>query len=165
MAGELIAELVAAAGEVAIRAVLAGPVREWRLDSFYEDLAPDQRRQMLEVMAAAIVHDGHVSEFEEAWLDRRRKADPGEPERVEAALATAREALTGAQTEAYRTFVAARASAFPDEDAREKVVKAAFVLLRASAASEAVFATFGEALGVPETRWSVIRARLDHLLS
>jgi hypothetical protein len=165
MAAELVVELIAAAGEIALRALLAKPIREWRLNSFYEGLDAEKKTAMLEVVAGAIVHDGHVSDFEKEWLEKRRASNRDDAARVDAALEVAGGTMKGADDAACRSFVAERAKAFADEGDRERVVKVTFVVLRANHASASTFAAFGDGMGVPQTKQGVILARIDQLLS
>jgi len=164
MPGQIIIEAIAALGDVAVRAAIAGPLREWKLNSFYEDLSRGQKRAFLEVACAAIVHDGQVSEREEKWLEKRREKSESEEEKelVDDALETVRTALPiGADHPDYKAFILKRAAGFETAKEREKVWMAAHVILKACGAENAAHVLFAEALGVSDVRRTTIATQMD----
>ncbi len=161
---EIVAELLAVGGQLAVHALIAGPVREWRLSSFYGDLDRDRKRAFLEIVCAAIVHDGQVSEAEQKWLDRRATSDENDGDLVESALGVAKAALSGAAPATYRAYVAERAEAFAANGDREKVYVAAAVLLQGNGASTSTLELFGDALGLAGTRRGELDAQLAQLM-
>jgi hypothetical protein len=164
MAGEILAEVVAACGEGALRLFLTGPVREWRLNSFVGDLDRDRKVAFFEIVASAVLEDAHVSAWEEKWLAARRDAVKDEAELVDAALATVKEALPPGSDDAARaTFLERRAALFADEDAREKVFKAVLVVQQTGTFSSDPAPLYRTALGITEARASVLLSQLSSL--
>ena len=140
-----IGELLIESGRVGLEALI-DRYKRWRDESFFEELEPAAQTAFLEVVVAAIVHDGKKAYNEERWLERRTD----DSAMVEAALEVALAALPGdAGEDEYRAFVAARAEKL-DSQARERAFANAAALLIASHAETSVDAAlvFGDALGI-----------------
>lgn len=162
MAIEILGELFITVGaEFAFWLAMTGPVREWRLDSFYKDLSDGQRRAFLAMMAAAVLSDGKIDEREARWIERRKEALPEQAALVDDALEQTRKALPGGlMGEAGVAFLAERAAHFTDEEDRERVFLAAAALLRFTERPEALL-LFRDALSITEQRAAVLTSRLD----
>lgn len=162
MAIEILGELFITVGaELAFWVAMSGPIREWRLDSFYKDMSDGQRRAFLAMMAAAVLSDGQIDEREARWIERRKEALPEQAAQVDEAFSLVREALPGGLSgEAGVAFLTEKAAHFAEEDDRERVFLAAAALLRFTARQEALV-LFRAALSIPERRAAVLSSRLD----
>ncbi len=165
MAGEILAEVVAACGELALRALFTGPVREWRLDRFVGGLDGDRRVAFFEILAAAVLHDGHISTVEEKWLEKRREAAKEDAAVVDAALATVKASLpAGSDDAAYQAFLEPRARLFEDESSREAIFKAVLVVQQAGPFAADPAPIHREALGITVERASVLLRKFSSML-
>lgn len=126
---------------------------ERKLNTLFKELDSTQKRAFLEIVGAAVMYDGKVSDHEQAWLERRRKVNDEDAALVDAALNVARDALPpGSPKEAFAAFVEKRAGFFSDPEVRERALTVTIMVLRSSEIEDRVAAgkLFGAALGVPE---------------
>ena len=158
LAVELLVTLVA---EGAMRLAIAGPIREWRLNAFFDGLPDEQKDAFLGAVCAAIVHDGVVTEAEEKWLDRRREASDGDADRVDGALRRTTAALPAGSTDKqYTAYVEDQAATLDSKKNREKTFQAVRLVLWSSNASKDTVSVFSGGLGISEQDASVIESHL-----
>lgn len=151
MAIEVLATFLSVSVETSGGAGLAGKIREHRLDGFLSALPDPERRAFLEIVAAAILDDGKLSDAEKAWLDARRET--AGDDLVNAAIATATSVMPPREDAgALRAFLAERADRLASDAHRERAFAAAALALHdAGGAGWREHArTFAEALRVAE---------------
>jgi len=157
MAGDIVGELFISVGQLAGDFAVAR-WRSWRMERFFDELVPDAKRAVAEIIVAAIMHDGEQSEVERQWLEKRRARDD-DRQVIDDAIATVSEELPpGSDTDRFVAFVERRAGALPDERERKKTFAGAALTLVASKREGAleVAARFGAALGLKESQVSYI---------
>lgn len=158
LAVELLVTLVA---EGAMRLAIAGPIREWRLNAFFDGLSDERKDAFLATVCAAIVHDGVVTEAEEKWLDRRREASEHDADRVDGALRRTMAALPPGSTDAqYTAYIEDQAATLDSKKNREKTFQAVRLVLWSSNAAKESVSVFSGGLGISEQDASVIESQL-----
>lgn len=116
----MIAELLVEVVGGLLVAASARKIKRWREASFFDDLSEDHKRPFLEIVIAAILHDGVQGGVESDWLERRR-ASGANDRLVNDALAAVRAALpAGSNNETFVAFVTARAEHLATEEQRSK---------------------------------------------
>lgn len=165
MAVEILGELLVTLGaELALRAALSGPVREWRLDRFYNGLSDDQRRAFLDLVALAVRADGKVDEREALWLARRKEVAPEVAAEIDQAFARVESGLReGLSSPSATTYLAERVARFTDDDDRERIYVSLAVLLRPQG-NAAALAQFRDALALSTTKATTLDAAIDSSL-
>lgn len=149
MAIEVLATLLAVSIEPGSSG-LASKIREHRLDGFLSALPDPERRAFLEIVAAAILDDGKLSDAEKAWLDARRET--AGDDLVNASIATATTVMPPREdVGALRSFLAERADRLASDSHRERAFAAAALALHDAGGEgwREHAAAFAEALRVP----------------
>lgn len=145
---QLFAELVIGAGT----AIATGKANQWirdnKLNEFFQALNDNERRAMLEVVSAAALHDGKLTDSEKAMLTQL--TEKSDAQLVDAALDAVRAALPFANAAAEQAFLSQRSKAFSTAEQRESVfATATFLLLSTSTPeSEASVQNYATAFGV-----------------
>lgn len=117
-----------------------------------------ERKAVLELIAAAALDDGTLSETEQALLDRHDASGPGGE--VRRALETVRAAMPFASDAERRRFLAERADVIRNAADRERALGACVDVLAAAAAPnlEARCLIFTSALGLSDAALARVRA-------
>lgn len=159
MAIEVLATFLSVSVHASAEAGLAGKIREHRLDGFLSALTDVERRAFLEIVAAAILDDGKLSDAEKAWLDARREM--AGDDLVNAAIATATTVMPPRdEVGALGRFIAERADRLASDAHRERAFAAAALALHDAAGEgwREHVRTFADALRVPDgTRAALLR--------
>ncbi len=157
MAGDIVGELFISVGQLAGDFAVSR-WKSWRMERFFDELEPEAKRAVAEIIVAAIMQDGEQSEVEKSWLEKRRSRDD-DRQVVDDAIATVARALPeGSNTDRFVAFVQERASKLPEERERKKAFAGAALALVASKREGAldVATRFGAALGLTESQVSYI---------
>ncbi|MBL8678875.1 MAG: hypothetical protein JNK05_06900 [Myxococcales bacterium] len=166
MAAEILGELLITLGaEIATKFALAGPVREWKLDRFYNGMNDEQRSAFLDLVALAINADGAVSAIEQRWLERRKEVNEDVAKAVDTAFERTKSGLPeGLSSPDATTYLSTRVAKFTDDDDRERIYLALAVLLRPSGQADTLV-KFRDALALSTTKAALIDARIDSWVS
>ncbi len=121
--------------------------------AFLRTCTDDERAAALELLAAAALDDGTLSETERAMLERHGD--------VQRALSVVRAAMPFAGDAARRRFLAERADVVRNASERELLLGACVAVLEAAAAAnlEARCLIFASALGLSDAALARVRKR------
>lgn len=161
MAIDILGDLVIGAVGDGLRLAVEGKILRWRRNAFFEkaakvdafgELEAERQKAFLEVVAAAALDDGVLSDSEKAWLGARRDATK-EPTAIDAALEATTAALgSPIAADKLTAFVEERSALLADEETREAALAVVGVVLHEAgrASYPDVIRAFGSALGLKE---------------
>lgn len=130
-----------------------------RIGELLRGLDDGERRAALELIAAAALDDGHLSESERAMLDRHGADGAGEE--VKRALVTVESAMPFAGDAQRRRFLADRADLVRSASDRERLLGGCVAILEGAGAAnlEARCLIFASALGLSDAALARVRLR------
>ena len=161
MAIDILGDLVIGALGDGLRLAVEGKVLRWRRNAFFEkaakvdafgELEAERQKAFLEIIAAAALDDGLLSDSEKAWLGARRDATK-EPSAIDAAIEATTAALgSPISADKLTAFVQERSAVLGDDETREAALAVLGVVLHEAGRGSYldVVRAFGSALGLPE---------------